>query len=55
MLNSVLNKIDNELKEIYSSYLTKLTSAVHFEKIESNAGCSMFNLEKSNCNAGDNG
>ena len=50
MLNSVLNKIDNELKEIYPSYLTKLTSAVHFEKIESNAGCSKFNY-----NAGDNG
>ena len=50
MLNSVLNKIDNELKEIYPSYLTKLASAVHFEKIESNTGCSKFNY-----NAGDNG
>ena len=38
------------MKEIYPSYLTKLTSAVHFEKIESNAGCSKFNY-----NAGDNG
>ena len=28
MLNSVLNKIANELKEIYPSYLTP---AVHFE------------------------
>ena len=55
MLNSVLNKIANELKEIYPSYLTKLTSAVHSEKIESDAGCSKFNLEKSNYNAGDNG
>ena len=56
MLNSVLTKTDNELKEIYPSYLTKLTSAVQFEKIENNAGCSKFNLlEKSNYNAGDNG
>ena len=55
MLNSVLTKISNELKEIYPSYSTKLTSAVHLEKIGSNAGCSKFNLEKSNDNAGDNG